>query len=520
MLADRTSVAADVVDVADIADVLDAWADSALRDGRSVDRQAAGRAALGLAALHHLAVADGATAGARRWSELRNAIVHPPRGVSFDAPFGAIVRDVEARYAALAGTFSDLLAADFASVRTVLPAWMILLHEHGAPARAGVRPGAPRDRAGVRRPFDVWFDAAAERFGVSLTNGAPPVPADIARLMVRLAGVRAGTSLLDLRCGTAPLLVAAMDAALDAAAPTPAVLRGAEPHPGLCAIARLRVFFRDPAGVVVHADLLRETVRPSDGLGDAFDRVVVAVPPGLRVSDVEARLPIGGSDGPVPSLADTRGVSGDAAGLLAALTRAGPLGRIIALVSPGFLFRGGADARLREWLVREDLVRAVVNLPANTLPGLSSEPALLVLDRATAEVNRGHILFGALTDERPRGRRRVPLPADAVDAVVRACGAGAAHHDASLDGEQVAERGFSFVVARESRARVQSDGGGLQPHRYAVRAPPPAVAPEDRLAHARRLEHRAQELAHILDARLEAWTRHRDATAAPVREPE
>lgn len=57
-------------------------------------------------------------------------------------------------------------------------------------------------------------------------------------------------------------------------------------------------------------------------------------------------------------------------------------GRVSVVVPHGVLFRGGAEGRIREAMIRENLLDAVIGLPANLFPTTGIPVAILVFDRA------------------------------------------------------------------------------------------------------------------------------------------
>ncbi|MDP3029730.1 MAG: type I restriction-modification system subunit M [Deltaproteobacteria bacterium] len=57
-------------------------------------------------------------------------------------------------------------------------------------------------------------------------------------------------------------------------------------------------------------------------------------------------------------------------------------GRVAVVVPHGVLFRGGAEGRIRQKLIEDNLLDAVVGLPANLFPTTSIPVAILVLDRS------------------------------------------------------------------------------------------------------------------------------------------
>jgi len=88
----------------------------------------------------------------------------------------------------------------------------------------------------------------------------------------------------------------------------------------------------------------------------------------------------------------------------------------VAVVAPhGVLFRGGAEGRIRRSLIEENLLDAVIGLPANLFPTTSIPVAILVFDRARekggARENCRDVLFvDASRDYLPGKNQNALLP--------------------------------------------------------------------------------------------------------------
>jgi len=72
-------------------------------------------------------------------------------------------------------------------------------------------------------------------------------------------------------------------------------------------------------------------------------------------------------------------------------------GRVGVIVPHGVLFRGGAEGKIRQSFVEENLLDAVVGLPENLFFGTGIPAAILIFDRsrepAGANANRAEVLF-------------------------------------------------------------------------------------------------------------------------------
>jgi type I restriction enzyme M protein len=112
-----------------------------------------------------------------------------------------------------------------------------------------------------------------------------------------------------------------------------------------------------------------------------FDLAVMEPPLGLRFGADERRMLaespfIQVSTGNVASAN-----SGDSLWIQQALSKLNDTGKGYILLPQGFLFRGGYDAKVREYLLENELLEAVIGLPATILDGTGIAPVLLILNK-------------------------------------------------------------------------------------------------------------------------------------------
>lgn len=102
-------------------------------------------------------------------------------------------------------------------------------------------------------------------------------------------------------------------------------------------------------------------------------------------------------DGPVSLGRFHRGLppptKGDMAFLEHMVEICNPNGMVAAVTSQGILFRGGEERKIRASLLEEDLVEAVIALPARLLHGTPAPSALLILNKWKLPERRRHVLF-------------------------------------------------------------------------------------------------------------------------------
>src|SRR5699024_12302934 len=59
----------------------------------------------------------------------------------------------------------------------------------------------------------------------------------------------------------------------------------------------------------------------------------------------------------------------------------------------GVLFRGGAEGKIREGLLKEDIIEAVIGLPSSLFYGTGIPASILILNRNKEEQQRGKVLI-------------------------------------------------------------------------------------------------------------------------------
>jgi len=88
-------------------------------------------------------------------------------------------------------------------------------------------------------------------------------------------------------------------------------------------------------------------------------------------------------------------------------------GRVSVVVPHGVLFRGAAEGRIREAMIRENLLDAVIGLPANLFPTTGIPVAILVFDRSRqkggANEKKTNVLFIDASNEFESGKNQNTL---------------------------------------------------------------------------------------------------------------
>ena len=112
-----------------------------------------------------------------------------------------------------------------------------------------------------------------------------------------------------------------------------------------------------------------------------FDVVVVEPPMAQKFNADERRMMAEAPFIIVPVGKAVSANSGDSLWIQQAISNLNDTGKAYILLPQGILFRGGYDANVREYLLENEQLEAVIGLPAAILDGTSIPPVILVLNK-------------------------------------------------------------------------------------------------------------------------------------------
>ena len=217
-------------------------------------------------------------------------------------------------------------------------------------------------------------------------------PAVMSRLLAKLADAKKGHTILDPACGSGSLLLEAAKQADE----KDFALFGQEVNGSTWALVRMNMFLHgQDSAVIKWCNTLTSPELVQNGRLMQFDRVVANPPFSLdkwgfeeAQNDKYNRFSRGV---PPKSVADYAFVSHIVESLKPTS------GKAAIIVPHGVLFRGGAEGRIREKLLQENLIDAVIGLPAGMFSSTGIPVAILVIDRSReqggANAKRKDVLF-------------------------------------------------------------------------------------------------------------------------------
>jgi len=238
-------------------------------------------------------------------------------------------------------------------------------------------------------------------------------------LLVGILSPQPGESVYDPACGSGGMLVETVNAMRNAGADHREVrLFGQEVNLTTSAIARMNLsFHRAVQSEVRRGDTLREPkFRGSNGGLATFDVVIANPPFSLTNWGADTWAADGRSFCGVPPAKN-----GDFAWVQHMISSMEDrTGRVGVVMPHGVLFRGGVESKIRQCLIEQDRLEAVVGLPSNLFYSTSIPACLLIFKATKAEERRNHVLFvdGSARFEK---RRNLNVMAEAdMDAVLAA----------------------------------------------------------------------------------------------------
>lgn len=248
-------------------------------------------------------------------------------------------------------------------------------------------------------------------------------PRSVVSLLVNILDPQEGETVYDPACGTGGMLIEVIEH-VKAAGGRPQTLwgrlYGQEKVLATSAIARMNLLLHGVEDFqIVRDDTLRSPAFFDGARLARFDCVIANPPFSLEKwggeaweSDPWGRNKLGGV--PPKSYADWAWVQHM---LTSALPRTG---RVAVVLPQGALFRQGAEGRIREHVLKADLIEAVIGLAPNLFYGTGLAASVLILRKWTEKDRRGKVLFVNGEKLFKRGRNQNTLEPEHAETLLKA----------------------------------------------------------------------------------------------------
>ena len=219
-------------------------------------------------------------------------------------------------------------------------------------------------------------------------------PAEVSRIIARVIGIspdntRASTTAYDPTCGSGSLLLK-----VAAQSGKRITIEGQEKDVTTAGLARMNMILHDfPTANIVSGDTLAAPKFKNGEQLRTYD-YVVANPP---FSDKNWATGLTPSTDPFQRFAwgEPPAKQGDYAYLLHLIRSMKGAGKAACILPHGVLFRGNAEATIRQQLVQSGYLKGIIGLPANLFYGTGIPACIVVLDKENAAVRKGIFMIDA-----------------------------------------------------------------------------------------------------------------------------
>ena len=297
----------------------------------------------------------------------------------------------------------------------------------------------------------MFADSAGKKGGEFYT------PNEVVRLLVALIKPSAGMKVYDPTVGSGGMLIQSRNYLMDQGQDLSDIaLYGQENNRSTWAICKLNMFLHGVMNArIEHGDTLGEPQHIQDGELMVFDRVIANPPFSLKKwgkeladNDPYGRYPYGTPPKDAGDLAFVQH-------MIASLRLDGVMGVV---VPHGVLFRGSSEKEIRQGVLEDDLLEAVIGLPSSLFYGTGIPAALLIINKQKPEQRKGKVLFINSELEYEEGKNQNRLRDQDIEKVVQ-----------TFDDYQDEKR-YAKVVDLEE---IEENDYNLNIRRYADTSPPP-----------------------------------------------
>ena len=293
-----------------------------------------------------------------------------------------------------------------------------------------------------------FADSSGQKAGEFFT------PRSVVRLLVRILDPQPEESVYDPACGSGGMLVETINTVREHGGDVRTLhLYGQEVNLTTSGIARMNLLLHDIGTFqIVRGDTLRSPgLRDGTGRISTFD-VVIANPPFSLKNwghDLWAADPRSFCGIPPQK-------NGDMAWIQHMVTSMNPdAGRVGVVMPHGVLFRGGAEAKIRQCLIDDDRLEAVIGLPPNLFYSTSIPACILVFRSRKQAERKGHVLFVDGAARFTKATNRNEMTTDDIQAILDAYQTG---EDPDGDG--------GVAVRLVPHADIEGSGWDLNIGRY------------------------------------------------------
>jgi type I restriction enzyme M protein len=288
-------------------------------------------------------------------------------------------------------------------------------------------------------------------------------PAEVSRVIAKITGIgeavtTAQTTVYDPTCGSGSLLLKVGDEA-----GSKVTIYGQEKDAATSGLARMNmILHKVPTAQIVQGNTLADpkfTEKDSNGADilKMFD-YVVANPPFSDKRWINGVDPLNDTFNRFKAFGEPPHKQGDYAYLLHIVASLKSTGVGICVLPHGVLFRGNAEAVIRQKLIKKGYISAIVGLPANLFYGTGIPACLVVVDKKGAQERNGIFMIDAsagFMKDGPKNRLRAEDIHKVVDTFKRKC--EVPRYSRMVPNSEIEKNSFNLNLPRYIDSQVAED---------------------------------------------------------------
>jgi type I restriction enzyme M protein len=267
------------------------------------------------------------------------------------------------------------------------------------------------------RAYEYLIEKFADDAGKK--GGEFYTPHSVVKLLVELLQPQAGMRICDPTCGSGGMLIECARAVESKGGnPRNLSLYGQEKNLGTWGICKMNMLMHGLIDARIEkGDTIREPKLREGKELMLFDRVIANPPFSLDQWGLEFATndPYGRFSHGIPP--KTKGDLAFVQHMIATMNGFG----IVGVVMPhGVLFRGGAEGKIRQSILEQDLLEAVIGLASNLFYGAGIPASILLFNRNKPKARKGKVLFINAANDFEKGKSQNFLRDEHIEKIVKA----------------------------------------------------------------------------------------------------
>lgn len=261
--------------------------------------------------------------------------------------------------------------------------------------------------------LEQFADATKKKGGEFFT------PREVVKLLVNLVEPKEGMKICDPTCGSGGMLIVSRRyVEKHGGDPRNLVLDGQESNYGNLAMCKMNMVLHGISDFnIEYGDVLSNPKLVDGGKLKPYDRVLANFPFSMNWDNKGAEKdPYGRFGFGIPPAKD----KADFAFIQHMLSQLNEKGQAAIICSQGVLFRGGEEVKIRQGMIKEDVIEGIVALPPALFFGTGIPACVLILNRAKPEKRKNKIIFIYGAKDYLEGKNRNKLRDEDIEKIVSA----------------------------------------------------------------------------------------------------